>query len=56
MITGYLLGHPADLCQAGEGGPREHLTDVVQRHDELLDPVQGRVIPCVQEDRPVVLG
>ena len=39
--AGYLLRYPADLGQPGQGGPGHHLGDVVQRHDEFLDPGVG---------------
>ena len=52
----YLFCYPADLRQPGQGGPGQDLRDVVQRHDQFLDAVQRGVVPCVQQDGPVVLG
>ena len=52
--SGHLFGRPADSCQAGQDGALEDLADVVQRDDQVLEPVQGRVLP-VQQDAAVLL-
>jgi SAM-dependent methyltransferase len=54
--TGHLLGGPGDACHAGQDGALEDLADVVQRADKFLEPVQGAVVPPVQQGAAVLLG
>ena len=54
--AGDLLRDPLDLGQPCQGRPRQDLPDVVQRHEEFLDSVAGRLVAGIEEDPLVILG
>jgi hypothetical protein len=48
--VGHFLRNPFDLGQPLQGGPGQYVPDVMQRHEELVDSVQARVVARVEEN------